>query len=96
VEEQHTFQEKIEILQSERDKIREQHRQAQRDCHHQFHKTWGQLMKTGYQNSRFSHQVERFACLYTSQVTNLCYYSPDKSYRTTEDFMPHELEGIGL
>jgi hypothetical protein len=35
VEEQHTFQEKIEILQSERDKIREQHRQAQRDCHHQ-------------------------------------------------------------
>jgi hypothetical protein len=53
-------------------------------------------MKTGYQNSRFSHQVERFACLYTSHVTNLCYYSPDKSYRTTEDFMPHELEGIGL
>jgi hypothetical protein len=23
----------------------------------QFHKIWGQLMKTGYQNSRFSHQV---------------------------------------
>ena len=38
-------------------------------------------------------QVERFACLYTSFVTNLCYYSPNKSYRTTEDFMPHELQG---
>ena len=23
----------------------------------QFHKVWGQLMKTGYQNSRFAHQV---------------------------------------
>ncbi|KAK3038114.1 hypothetical protein RJ639_029568, partial [Escallonia herrerae] len=45
----------------------------------EFHKVWGQLMKTGYQNSRFSHQVERFACLYTSQVTNLSLYSPDNT-----------------
>ncbi|CAL5349265.1 unnamed protein product [Camellia sinensis] len=57
-----------------------------------FHKVWGQLMKTGYQNSRFAHQVERFACLYTSQVTNLSLYSPDKYYRPSEDFMPHEFD----
>ncbi len=49
--------------------------------HERFHKVWGQLLKTGYQNSRFAHQVERFACLYTSHVSNLCFYSPDKSYR---------------
>ncbi|CAN1835806.1 Cytosolic purine 5'-nucleotidase [Linum perenne] len=55
-----------------------------------FHKVWGQLMKTGYQNSRFAHQVERFACLYTSQVSNISLYSPDKYYRPSEDFMPHE------
>ncbi|TKY58869.1 D-xylose-proton symporter 3 [Spatholobus suberectus] len=36
-----------------------------------FHKPWGQLMKIGYQNSCFAHLVERFACLYTSQVSNL-------------------------
>ncbi|GFS46488.1 HAD-superfamily hydrolase, subfamily IG, 5'-nucleotidase [Actinidia rufa] len=50
---------------------------------------------------RFSHQqaqrechqkVERFACLYTSQVTNLSLYSPDKYYRPSEDFMPHEFD----
>ena len=31
----------------------------------QFHKTWGQLMKTGYQNSRFAHQVNQvfFGCV---------------------------------
>jgi hypothetical protein len=29
----------------------------------QFHKVWGQLMKTGYQNSRFAHQVSLY--LYT-------------------------------
>nr|GMD94519.1 5'-nucleotidase domain-containing protein 4 isoform X2 [Ipomoea batatas]GME00188.1 5'-nucleotidase domain-containing protein 4 isoform X2 [Ipomoea batatas]GME09812.1 5'-nucleotidase domain-containing protein 4 isoform X2 [Ipomoea batatas] len=62
----------------------------------QFHKVWGQLMKTGYQNSRFAHQVERFACLYTSQVTNLSLYSPDKYYRPSEDFMPHEFDILSL
>ena len=91
----------------------------------QFHEPWGQLMKTGYQNSRFAHQVknvtffgglislrkswkqndliewgffwwtcvmqvERFACLYTSQVSNLGLFSPDKYYRPSEDFMQHE------
>ncbi|XP_024525082.1 5'-nucleotidase domain-containing protein 4 [Selaginella moellendorffii] len=79
-------------LQQDRDSIRDLQRQTHKDLHQKFHSVWGQLMKTGYQNSRFAHQVERFACLYTSQVTNLCYYSPDKSFRTTEDFMPHELE----
>eukprot|EP00249_Psilotum_nudum_P012574 c23862_g1_i1 orf=340-2247(-) len=90
------IQTEMEELQAQRDKIRETHRQAQRFCHQRFHKIWGQLMKTGYQNSRFAHQVERFACLYSSQVTNLCYYSPDKSYRTSEDFMPHEHKSFGI
>ncbi|TYI27929.1 hypothetical protein ES332_A05G209600v1 [Gossypium tomentosum] len=77
-------------LESQRDQVHLAHQQAQGDYHQKFHKIWGQLMKTGYQNSRFAHQVERFACLYTSQVSNLSLYSPDKCYRPSEDFMPHE------
>ncbi|XP_002510387.2 5'-nucleotidase domain-containing protein 4 isoform X1 [Ricinus communis] len=77
-------------LESKRDQVRISHQEAQRACHQEFHKVWGQLMKTGYQNSRFAHQVERFACLYTSQVSNLSLYSPDKYYRPSEDYMPHE------
>ncbi|XP_075517015.1 uncharacterized protein LOC142551589 isoform X1 [Primulina tabacum] len=84
----------VEKLQSQREEVRLSHQEAQRECHQEFHKVWGQLMKTGYQNSRFAHQVERFACLYTSQVTNLSLYSPDKYYRPSEDFMPHELDMI--
>ncbi|KAG9446437.1 hypothetical protein H6P81_012565 [Aristolochia fimbriata] len=79
-------------LESQREQVRHLHQQAQRDLHQKFHKVWGQLMKTGFQNSRFAHQVERFACLYTSQVTNLSLYSPDKYYRPSEDFMPHEFD----
>ncbi|KAK8683772.1 hypothetical protein V6N13_039822 [Hibiscus sabdariffa] len=83
-------------LESQSDKARLAHQQAQRECHQKFHKIWGQLMKTGYQNSRFAHQVERFACLYTSQVSNLSLYSPDKYYRPSEDFMPHEFHILPL
>lgn len=80
----------LDNLESERERVRLGHQQLLYECHRKFHKVWGQLMKTGYQNSRFAHQVERFACLYTSQVTNLSLYSPDKYYRPSEDFMPHE------
>ena len=61
--------------------VRDRHSKLLQDHHERFHGVWGQLLKTGYQNSRFGHQVERFACLYTSHVSNLCFYSPDKSYR---------------
>ena len=52
-------------------------------------------MKTGYQNSRFAHQVERYACLYTSHVGNMLSYSPLKSFRSKEDILAHE-EGLLL
>ncbi|XVF73734.1 hypothetical protein PTKIN_Ptkin13bG0006600 [Pterospermum kingtungense] len=44
-------------LECRRDQVRIAQKQAQRECHQKFHKIWGQLMKTGYQNSRFAHQV---------------------------------------
>ena len=47
-------------------------------------------MKAGSQNSRFAHQLERYACLYTSHARNLVAYSPRKTYRGQSDFMPHD------
>ncbi len=35
-------------------------------------------------------QIERFACLYTSHVSNLSYVSPDKKWQGRLDFMAHE------
>lgn len=84
------YREALYNLEQQRDVIRQQHRQLLRQHHQRFHAVWGQLLKTGYQNSRFAHQVERFACLYTSHVSNLAFYSPDKSYRGRMDHMAHE------
>ncbi|KAG0466105.1 hypothetical protein HPP92_017685 [Vanilla planifolia] len=86
----------LKDLECKRDYVRLQHQQLMKEFHQKFHKVWGQLMKTGFQNSRFAHQVERFACLYTSQVTNLALYSPNKYYRPSEDFMPHEFDILGI
>lgn len=47
-----------------------------------------------YQSSKYAHLVERFACLYTSHVSNLAYYSPDRKFRGRLDTMSHEIEAM--
>jgi len=37
--------------------VREKHRALLARHHERFHPIWGQLLKTGYQNSRFAHQA---------------------------------------
>jgi len=56
-----------------------------------FHQYWGSLLKEGTETSSFGDQVEEYACLYTSRVSNLYYYSPLQSFRSPRDLMPHEL-----
>ncbi|CAI9116745.1 OLC1v1017983C5 [Oldenlandia corymbosa var. corymbosa] len=61
----------LEKLQTEREQVRLSHQQAQRECHQLFHKVWGQLMKTGYQNSRFAHQVSLAFMAYGIKIVKL-------------------------
>jgi len=82
----------ITNLKAQRDGVRAKHRALLRAHHERFHAVWGRLLKTGYQSSRFAHQVERFACLYTSHVANLHFVSPSKSFRATPDHMAHEYD----
>lgn len=77
-------------LREQRDALRTRHRSLLQAHHEAFHPVWGQLFKTGYQRSLYAHQVERFACLYTSHVSNMMFYSPLKSYRGRVDSMSHE------
>jgi HAD superfamily 5'-nucleotidase-like hydrolase len=56
----------------------------------QLHPLWGELMKVGLERSRFAHQVEGFACTYTSRVSNLRLYSPQKHFTSFHDILPHD------
>jgi hypothetical protein len=56
-----------------------------------FHPFWGSLFKAGPEVSSFGDQVEQYACLYTSRVSNMAAYSPMHYFRSPRDRMPHEL-----
>lgn len=51
---------------------------------------WGSVFKEGSDVSRFGEQVEDYACLYTSRVSNLLAYSPSQYFRSPRHWMAHE------
>ncbi|PCJ20616.1 MAG: hypothetical protein COB02_03585 [Candidatus Cloacimonadota bacterium] len=51
---------------------------------------WGCLFKSSRRKSRLGDQVEDFACVYTSSITNFYYYPTTKYYRISRDLMAHE------
>jgi HAD superfamily 5'-nucleotidase-like hydrolase len=56
-----------------------------------FHPYWGAIMKEADDRSCFGDQVEEYACLYTSRVSNLSFYSPMQHFRSGRERMAHEL-----
>jgi len=63
----------------------------EREISKRFHPYWGSLLKEANETSSFGDQVEEYACLYTSRVSNLNLYSPLQFFRSPRDLMPHEL-----
>jgi HAD superfamily 5'-nucleotidase-like hydrolase len=51
---------------------------------------WGLTFKEGNENSRFGEQIEVYACLYTSRVSNFVLYSPMQYFRSPRAVMAHE------
>jgi hypothetical protein len=63
---------------------------------HGFNPHWGLMFKERAETSRFGDQVEDYACIYTSRVSNLLYTSPMQYFRARRELMPHELETDAL
>jgi len=51
---------------------------------------WGSCLREGNENSRFGEQVNDYADLYTSRVSNFSPYSPLRYFRAPRRPMPHE------
>ena len=58
----------------------------------EFNQYWGMVFKQGEENSRFGQQVQRYACLYTSRVSNFHRYSNFQYFRSPTDILPHDRE----
>jgi 5'-nucleotidase len=64
---------------------------TEREIATRFHPYWGSLLKEANETSSFGDQVEEYACIYTSRVSNLLAYSPLQYFRSPRDLLPHEL-----
>lgn len=56
-----------------------------------FHPIWGEIMKVGLERSRFADQIDSYACLYTSKVSNLRLHGPQKKFISYHEALPHEV-----
>ncbi len=56
-----------------------------------FNPYWGMLFRDRSELSAFGNQVESYACIYTSRVSNFRLYSPMWYFRSPRDRMAHEL-----
>ncbi len=58
---------------------------------HAYNAHWGSCLREGNENSRFGEQVNDYADLYTSRVSNFGPYSPLRYFRAPRRPMPHEI-----
>lgn len=56
-----------------------------------YNEQWGQLMRSGNEESYFAYQVERYACIYMPKLSNLLELSPRTYFRAPRRLLPHEM-----
>ena len=59
-----------------------------------FNRYWGRPFRERHELSHFGAQVKSYADIYTSQVSNFLFYSPDQHFRAERSFLPHEREHL--
>jgi len=85
-----TVKDAIEKLRRALRETAAQHRSAEAETDDAFNPYWGPLFREGYEVSKFGEQVEAYACVSTSRVSNFRFYSPMQYFRGPRDRMPHE------
>jgi len=56
-----------------------------------FNKHWGEVMRTGNEESYFARQMQSFACIYMANIQNFLTCSPRTYFRAPRRLMPHEM-----
>ncbi len=55
-----------------------------------FSKLWGYLLRAGNDKSHLTRQIERYADIYTSRVSNFLPYTPFTYFRSPRGSLPHD------
>ena len=91
-EERRNQKQEMELLRKASREAAERVQTLERGIEEGLNKYWGLTFKEGNENSRFGEQIEVYACIYTSRVSNLVFYSPMQYFRSPRAAMPHERE----
>ncbi len=82
---------KIDLLQKEIGEFDTQISQLIKKQHTLYNPNWGQLMRAGNEESYFAYQMERYACVYMSKVSDLFDLSPRTYFRAPRRPLSHEV-----
>jgi 5'-nucleotidase len=85
-----TVKELLDKLRAELRASVAEHTRREAELDAAFNPHWGPLFREGREISKFAEQVEAYACVYTSRVSNFRFYSPNRHFRGPRDRMPHE------
>jgi len=56
-----------------------------------FNPYWGEIFRAGIEESRYAEQVEKYACIYMTRVSDLFGYSPKTYFRPARRLLAHEI-----
>jgi 5'-nucleotidase len=70
--------------------------ELQRNLEFGYNRYWGLTFKEVSENSRYGEQIEDYACVYTSRVSNFLFYSPMQYFHSQRRAMPHERFALAL
>ncbi len=86
---------RFDRLRAYRDETRDTLHARQEEVDAAFNPYWGSMFDERHEASRFGAQVEDYACIYTSRVSNLLYVSPSRYFHAPQGTLPHWRLGAG-
>lgn len=82
---------KIESLQKQISEVDGQISLLIRKQHAFYNANWGPLMRAGNEESYFAYQVDRYACVYMTKISDLLELSPRTYFRAPRKLLSHEI-----
>ncbi len=79
----------VERLRAYEEETREIFERRSKEVDEAFNPYWGSSFAERHDTSRFGSQVEYYACIYTSRVSNFRYVSPSKYFISPHGSLPH-------
>ncbi|PRQ05722.1 HAD-IG family 5'-nucleotidase [Enhygromyxa salina] len=81
--------ERLKRLRAHEDSVADYVKQRSVEVDRAFNRYWGSVFAERYDSSFFGAQLEEYACLYTSRVSNFLFVSPHRYFRAPHGAMPH-------